>query len=91
MAKILGPMLLLKDYREKPNLSCLKELGNGEEAGPPVVVGQLKNHREKSNLSCLKELGDGEEARLPVVVGQLKNYRENPTVLSQGAWRWRRG
>ncbi len=56
-------------YREKSNLSCLKELGNGEEAGLPVVVGQLKDYREKSNLSCLEELGDGEETGLTVVVG----------------------
>jgi hypothetical protein len=62
---------LAEDYREKTNLSCLKELGDGEEAGLPVVVGQLKEYKENTNLSCLKELGDGEEVWFPIVVRQL--------------------
>ncbi len=41
MAKRLGSLLLPKDYREKSNLSCLEELGDGEEAGLPAIAEGL--------------------------------------------------
>jgi hypothetical protein len=71
MAKRLGSLLLLKDYRENANLSCLKELGDGEVTGLPVVVGQMEGYREKSNLSCLKELDNGEDSGPHVVAEGL--------------------
>jgi hypothetical protein len=39
MAKKFGSLLLYANYSEKTNLSSLEEVGDGEEAGLPIVVG----------------------------------------------------